>query len=79
MQVLKIASKPLTTKKNILDIPDNIMKPVLNRMAYEDSLLRVGAQSLRSNIINYVSTKEWAGKSFVQADSDKAPSTNLKN
>jgi len=41
-------------------------------MAYEGSLLRVGAKSLRSNIISYVATKSWNGNNFVQIEQDEA-------
>ncbi len=73
-QISDIANKPLTTKeiKDKSDVPDNIIKPVLNRMAFEGSLLRVGAESLRSNIVSYVSTKEWTGKSFDNINNDEA-------
>ncbi|MCZ6703834.1 MAG: winged helix DNA-binding domain-containing protein [Ignavibacteria bacterium] len=73
-QVLKLTTNPLTAKeiKIASDIPDEKIKLVLNRMTFEGRLLRVGAKSLRSNIISYVSTKEWAKGNFIQADNQKA-------
>jgi len=60
-QVLTAALKPLSAKeiKERTEIPDEAVKPVLNRMAFERLLFRVGAESLRSNIISYVSTAAW--------------------
>ncbi len=73
-QVLKLTTKPLTAKeiKIVSSIPDEKIKMVLNRMAFEGSLLRIGAKSLRSNIISYVSTKAWAKGNFIQVDNQKA-------
>ncbi|MFC2083590.1 DNA glycosylase AlkZ-like family protein [Bacteroidota bacterium] len=61
VQILKIVTRPLAAAeiKQTVKIPDQIFKSVLNRMAFEGSLLRIGAKSLRSNIISYVSTKSW--------------------
>jgi len=60
-QILTVALKPLSAKeiKEQTEIPNETTKPVLNRMAFERLLLRVGAESLRSNIISYVSTAAW--------------------
>lgn len=41
-------------------------------MAFERKLLRVGAKSLRSNIIAYVSTEAWNGSTFKNIDPQKA-------
>jgi len=73
-QVLKLTAKSLTAKeiKIVSSIPDEKIKMVLNRMAFEGSLLRIGAKSLRSNIISYVSTKAWAKGNFIQVDNQKA-------
>ncbi|MBL7094455.1 winged helix DNA-binding domain-containing protein [candidate division KSB1 bacterium] len=72
--VLQFANKPLSAAeiKGAIKIPDDKVKLILNRMAYEGSLLRVGAKSLRSNIISYVATKSWAGNNFVQVEQEKA-------
>jgi len=47
-------------------------KLVLNRMAYEGCLLRIGADNLKANRLTYVATQNWVGKKFARADSDKA-------
>ena len=51
-QILKLATRPLGVAELNVCIPN--IKPVLNRMAFEGSLLRVGAEGLRSNAIRYV-------------------------
>ncbi len=73
-QLLQLAVSPLTVKeiKNSSAIPAEKVKFVLNRMAFEGSLLRIGASSLRSNIISYVSTVAWAKEDFAQIQSDQA-------
>ncbi|NIR50511.1 winged helix DNA-binding domain-containing protein [candidate division KSB1 bacterium] len=72
--ILKLADKPLTAAdiKKAGILPDASVKLVLNRMAYEGHLLRVGARSLRSNIIRYTGTKSWTGDNFEEVDRDKA-------
>ncbi len=72
--ILKLAQKPMTAAeiKQAVDIPDALTKSVLNRMAFEGDLLRVGAKSLRSNIISYVATKTWAEEHFVPVNGDEA-------
>ncbi len=72
-RVLQISSKPMTIKdlKKVSDIPDKMLKLILNRMAFEGILLRIGAGSLRSNIISYVSTQAWAKISLFHRDSQK--------
>ncbi len=57
-QILKLATRPLGVAELNVCIPN--IKPVLNRMAFEGSLLRVGAEGLRSNAIRYVATRSWA-------------------
>jgi len=49
-------------KQAVPDIPPELFKMVLNRMAFENKLLRIGSTSLRSNIISYVNTVAWTGK-----------------
>lgn len=41
-------------------------------MAFEGSLLRIGAGSLRSNIISYVSTEAWAAEHFARVENNTA-------
>ena len=72
--MLKLIDRPLEAAEIKRDsgIPDEVIKLVLNRMAFEGSLMRVGAESLRSNIIRYVSTKVWANDRFLRADNNEA-------
>ncbi len=73
-EIVQLTNRPMSGAeiKEATDIPDNLVKLVLNRMAYEGSLLRVGATSLRSNKISYVTTNAWAGNKFSRVDSDEA-------
>ena len=73
-KILQFATKPLsaTEIKDAAGIPDETIKPALNRMAYEGDLLRIGAKSLRSNTLSYVSARDWAKGKFVRTDSGKA-------
>lgn len=59
-KILKVANRPLdvATLQQAVGTPG--IKPVLNQMAFEGSLLRVGAEGLRSNTIRCVSTGFWA-------------------
>lgn len=70
--LLKCTQTPLTIKelKQVTIVPDDKLKFVLNRMAFEGFILRVGAQSLRSNIISYVAAEAWGAKldSYNMAD-----------
>lgn len=72
--ILRVAATPLTAAeiKQQLDLPEAIVKAVLNRIAFEGRLLRVGATSLRSNIIRYVATEAWLGSTFASAAHDHA-------
>ncbi|HUV07133.1 MAG TPA: crosslink repair DNA glycosylase YcaQ family protein [Spirochaetia bacterium] len=72
--ILERAGEPLTAKeiREATGIPDAAVKLVLNRMAFEGSLLRVGARNLRSNIISYVSTEAWAKNRFPRVENTKA-------
>ena len=45
--------------KKEISFPGEKLKFVLNRMAFEGDLLRVGSQSLRANTISYVTTTAW--------------------
>ena len=70
----QLAAAPVTAKiiRKETSIPDTAVKPILNRMAFEGRLLRVGAESLRSNSISYVSTSAWTDGDFQRIDSGKA-------
>ncbi len=78
--ILKTTITPLTVKelKGNTSVPDDKLKFVLNRMAFEREILRVGAKSLRSNIISYVSTESWNGSNFKPIDVQKAQSRLAK-
>jgi hypothetical protein len=72
--ILKTTTTPLTVKelKGKTIVPDDKLKFLLNRMAFERKLLRVGAKSLSSNIISYVSTEAWNGSPFEKIAEEKA-------
>ncbi len=72
--ILKTATSPLTVKelKGNTNVPDELLKFILNRMAFEQKVLRVGAKSLRSNIISYVSTEAWNHTPFENIDPERA-------
>jgi hypothetical protein len=72
--ILQFVQEPVTAAqvKQGTSVPDEIAKTVLNRMAFEGDLLRVGAQSLRSNIISYVATGDWSDEVFVKTDREQA-------
>ncbi len=72
--ILKATTTPLSVKelKGKTIVPDDKLKFVLNRMAFERKILRVGAKSLRSNIISYVSTEIWNGGTFEKTDQENA-------
>jgi hypothetical protein len=61
-QIAKCAKRPLSAAeiKEHVDIPAGTIKTVLNRMAFEGSLLRVGTGTLRANTLSYVATRSWA-------------------
>lgn len=60
-QVIDLTEAPRTVAeiKQGVTIPEETVKPVLNRMAFEGKLLRTGSPSLRSNAIRYVATEAW--------------------
>ena len=67
-EVLAFLDTPKEAKeiKKAMDIPPDKLKALLNWMAYERQLLRVGSPSLRSNIISYVATESWVGDALKQ-------------
>ena len=73
-KVLKAAGVPVTAQEieAATGIPNAQVKPVLNRMAFERLLLRVGADRLRSNAIRYVSAKKWLGSPIKRIEPAKA-------
>ncbi|MCB9297194.1 MAG: winged helix DNA-binding domain-containing protein [Lewinellaceae bacterium] len=73
-EILRVAQAPMAASelKKQARMPDDKLKFVLNRMAFEGYLLRIGADSLRSNIISYVSTEAWLGEPFPPEETAKA-------
>ncbi|EAY24154.1 DNA glycosylase AlkZ-like family protein [Microscilla marina] len=61
LEILKLTTAPQTAKKlkSQITFDADQLKFVLNRLSYEGDLLRIGSQSLRSNIIAYVATTHW--------------------
>jgi len=72
--ILQTAITPMPPDylKQTLQIPDAILKPLLNRLAFEGFLLRVGATGLRANNITYVSAAVWAGGQLVRVPEPQA-------
>ncbi|MCB9285789.1 MAG: winged helix DNA-binding domain-containing protein [Lewinellaceae bacterium] len=72
--ILRVATTPMKAAelKKEVKVPGDKLKFVLNRMAFEGCLLRIGADSLRSNIISYVGAEAWMGKPFPQEETTKA-------
>jgi len=60
-EVLALTNTPQMVKdlKKEIGFPGDKLKFVLNRMAFEGNLLRVGSNSLRANTISYVKTTAW--------------------
>ncbi|HAS43650.1 MAG TPA: hypothetical protein DCS93_24430 [Microscillaceae bacterium] len=60
-EILALTNTPQTVKelKKEISFPEDKLKFVLNRMAFEGDLLRVGSNSLRANTISYVKTTAW--------------------
>lgn len=54
------------------EIPDKLFKIIINRMAFEGYLLRVGSENMRSNIIKYVAAKAWIGQNLGGYNPQKA-------
>jgi len=73
-QIKRAANNRLTASeiKAAGEIPDEILKPVLNRMAFKGELLRIGADSLRSNTIRYVTTEKWFPNDFMMPAPDES-------
>ncbi len=71
----KVLATPKAVKElKPLDIvPADKLKFVLNRMGFEGYTVRVGAPSLRSNLISYAATEAWAGAPLLETDAAAAP------
>ena len=59
-------------KKTLHDKPADLLKYMLNRMAFEGVVLRIGSENMRSNIIHYVATESWADGSLNISEPGKA-------
>ena len=72
--VLQFTTTPKTAAeiKNAGVMPPEKTKLVLNRMAFEGHLLRIGAKSLRSNIISYVATAVWLQQPILRDKQQEA-------
>ncbi len=53
-------------------IPGELLKIIINRMAFEGYLLRIGSSNIRSNLIQYVATETWIGRNLTGYDPQKA-------
>ncbi|MFC2086852.1 DNA glycosylase AlkZ-like family protein [Bacteroidota bacterium] len=73
-KILECTANPLTSKeiRKITGIPGDKIKLVLNRMAFEGFLLRVGDTNMRSNLVSYVSARKWANDIFERIDENKS-------
>jgi len=73
-EIVWVAEKPLTAAemKELIDIPESTLKPVLNRLAFEGMLLRIGADSFRSNTIRYVSREKWLREVYAVPDAGES-------
>jgi hypothetical protein len=70
-EIYQVMTTPMSVselKKKLKVVPDEKLKFVLNRMAFERKVLRIGNAGLQSNIISYVSTKAWLGGDLPVAD-----------
>lgn len=74
--VAAATAQPLSAAqiKGAIGISDDVIKPLLNRLCFEGSLLRVGTGAVRSNQLRYVSTAAWAGDDFVRFQTPAADS-----
>lgn len=72
--LLKVLNAPKTVKElKALDlVPADKLKFVLNRMAFEGDVVRVGATGLRSNIISYAAATSVNGLQLSETDATKA-------
>ncbi|UCF96617.1 MAG: winged helix DNA-binding domain-containing protein [Spirochaetaceae bacterium] len=73
-EVLTASGSPRTAAeiRDAVGVPEDVIKPLLNRLAFEGVILRIGADSVRSNSLRYVSTAAWAGNSFARVEEEQA-------
>jgi hypothetical protein len=72
--ILRAAQRPRTARELREDLggSETSLTPVLQTMTFEGVLLRVGAQSLRSNALRYVAADAWLGGGLPKADTEEA-------
>ena len=73
-EILSVASEPRTTRQLRAGTGyEGPLSQVLQTMTFEGALLRVGAESLRSNAVRYVAADRWLGEEGLPgADPDAA-------
>jgi hypothetical protein len=72
--ILQAARTPHTAAelRTITGIPEEMIKMVINRIAYEGSLFREGAGSLRSNILSYFAVPEKDRSLYLEYSHEEA-------
>ena len=73
-EILAAAREPCTARelRSDMDVAGEGLRQVLQTMTYEGTLLRVGAEGLRSNALRYVAADGWLGGDLPDADPDEA-------
>lgn len=74
-QILTKSSEPksLSQIRDLCEnIPEKLFKIIINRMAFEGYLLRVGSGNMRSNILEYVASEPWIGQNLDSYAPQKA-------
>ena len=69
-EVLELCKEPLSVKdlKPLISFPREKLKFLLNRLAFEGHILRIGNSGMSSNTIAYVSTMAWTGQQWPYPD-----------
>jgi winged helix DNA-binding protein len=72
--ILRVARRPRTARELREDLggTETSLTPVLQTMTFEGVLLRVGAESLRSNVLRYVAADAWLERGLPKADPHEA-------
>jgi hypothetical protein len=72
--ILHAAQRPRTARELREDLggTETSLRPVVQTMTMEGTLLRVGAESLTSNTLRYVAADAWLDGGLPQADTDEA-------
>lgn len=74
-EILDHLQKPASLaeiKEAAIEVPSDRLKFILNRMAFEGIVLRIGSENMRSNIIQYVATESWTESSLDISDSGQS-------